>query len=272
MLGWGKKRQRSAESSQVPSESGDPVITAVLMEGAAFPFEAFQRQVAKAKVCGRRPSGVELTKDRILTFNAGDELFAVALMPGPYPWSDLQGPCDTAWMWPPGSSAQDLARHRTHLLVTMVGGSSNRVARRLMATEVTAWAAGQPEVMGVYWPEATLVHYPTIFAEMAKIGSMEAPPLYLWVDFRLFRNTDGSVGLFTTGLNSLGHMEIEIPSIRMKGGKLRDWAFNIVCYMLDNGAVLKDGDTVGMDADQRIRIRHRASSFGHAGTVLCLEA
>jgi hypothetical protein len=99
----------------------------------------------------------------------------------------------------------------------------------------------------------------------------QSPPLYLWVDLRAFRNEDGTTGLFTIGLAPLGHMEIEIPRIKMESGELREWLLEIVRYLLEKGPVLRDGQTIGMSAEQRIRIRHCPSIFGHAGQVIRLE-
>jgi hypothetical protein len=42
-------------------------------------------------------------------------------------------------------------------------------------------------------------------------------------------------------------------------------------YLLENGPVLKHGETIGMSAEQQIRISHSASSFGHHGKVIRLE-
>jgi hypothetical protein len=69
---------------------------------------------------------------------------------------------------------------------------------------------------------------------MAEEMTPQSPPLYLWVDLRAFRNEDGTTGLFTTGLGALGHMEIEIPRIKMEIGELREWLVEIMCYLLES--------------------------------------
>lgn len=270
MFGFGKRKQAGATRAE--GTRGDPVISAVLMQGTTFPFDALQQRLSNFAIVGTKPSGLQLEKDGILTFNVGDELFALALMPAPYPWSDLEGPCHTSWMWPPGTSATSVKAHKTHLLVTAVGGKSDPIARRVALTQVTAHAAQLPGVMGVYWPDATMVHFPKIFIEMSKAASVEAPPMYLWVDFRIFRNADGTSGLFTTGLAPMGQMEIEIPRIDMPPGELREWAINIAYYFLEQGDKVKDGHTIGMTAEQQIRIRHRPSQFDRPGKVIRLEA
>ena len=86
-----------------------------------------------------------------------------------------------------------------------------------------------------------------------------------------YAKPDGTIGLFTTGLGPLGHMEIEIPRIDMPAGVLREWLVNIMYYLLENGPVLKHGQTIGMSAEQKIRISHSPSRFGHRGKVIRLE-
>jgi hypothetical protein len=65
-------------------------------------------------------------------------------------------------------------------------------------------------------------------------------------------------------------MEIEIPSVDMEPGELREWLLNIMYYLLEKGPVLQHGQTIGMSADHQIRIEHAASLFGHSGKVIRL--
>jgi hypothetical protein len=270
MFGFFKKRQ--ADSSKHTLGPGGPILSALLLEGESFPVDAFLKQAAKTRIAGKTVSNIQHADGGVFSFEVGDEFFALALMPAPYPASDLEGPIATSWMWPKRPPIENVKQHRSHLLITMTGGAADPVRRRLTLTAVTALAAKQPGVMAVYWPEATLVLFPPVFVNMAEtINSPEAPPLYLWVDLRAFRNADGTTGLFTTGLSPLGHMEIEIPRIDMEPGELREWLLNIMYYLLENGPVLKDGETIGMSAEQHVRIRHCPSSFGHPGTVIRLE-
>jgi hypothetical protein len=273
MFGWGK-RKRSTDPCAAPSASGQggPIIAALLIEGETFDLESLQQILNTSKVSGQAPKDVR-TEKGVLTFRLGDEMFAVAPMPAPYPWSDLEGPCQTSWMWPKQTPATSVRHHRTHVLLVGTGSSAAAIPRRLALTQVVALAAQQPGVLGIHWPEGTLVHYPPVFIEMAReFNRADAQPLlYLWVDFRLFRNDDGTFGVFTTGLRPLGQMEFEIPRMNMPPGELRDWAVNIAYYLLENGAKVRDGDTIGMSASQQLRLRHAKSSHGAEGTVIRIE-
>ncbi len=268
MFGFFKKKRDDSPKGKLGP--GGPIISALLLEGESFPADAYLKQAAKTRIAGKAVSGINRGDGGVFSFDVGDEFLALALMPTPFP--ELEGPIATSWMWPRQPPIETVKRHRSHLLITATGGAADPVRRRLVLTAVTALAAKQPGVMAVYWPEAALVLFPPVFVNMAeKIDSPEAPPLYLWVDFRALRNEDGTTGLFTTGLSALGHMEIEIPRIDMLPGELREWLLNIMNYLLENGPVLKDGQTIGMTAEQQIHIRHCPSSFGHPGTVLRLE-
>lgn len=270
MFGFFKKKQ--ADTSDGKSESGKPLICALLLKEESFPTDTFLKQLAKTKISGKPVKNAECTENGIITFNVGDELVALALMPVPYPASDLEGPIATSNIWPAEPPISSLKKHKAHLLVTMMGGKSDPIRRRLALTAVTALAASQKGVMAVYWPDATHLVFPPVFIEMAEsINTPDAPPLHLWVDLRAFQNDDGTTGLFTTGLAPLGHMEFEIPSIDMTPGDLREWLINIMYYVLEKGPVLKDGQTIGMTADHQVNIRHTKSRFGHPGKVIRLE-
>jgi hypothetical protein len=252
-----------------PQRGSQPLIAAALLRGMMFSFEPVQKSLETFRFNGRRLGGFEI-KDQSLSCSVGNEIIVLMLMPAPYPWCDLEGPCHTSWMWPEGKSAMDVKAHQSHVLIRVVGGNSPPIDRHQLLTQLAAACAQQPETMAIYWPYATLVHEPKLFVEMAK-GSEGVAPLFLSVDYRVFRNEDGSTGLFTTGLDPLGLMELEIPSIDMKPGELREWAMNISGYMLENGPVLKDGDTVGMSAEQKIRIRHCKSQYNRELTVIRME-
>lgn len=257
---------------RVSPKPGATVINALLLEEESFPFDTFLEQLATMKIAGKSVESIQLRDGDVCSFNVDDEFFGLALMPAPYPAQDLEGPLATAWMWPPEPPIENVKKHKSHLLITMIGGKGDPVHRRLILTAVTALAAKQAGVMAVYWGDATLIHFPPAFIEIAeKVDSLKTPPLYLWVDLRAFRNEDGTTGLFTTGLSELGHMEIEIPSIDMQPGELREWLLNIMFYLLENGPVLKHGQTIGMTDEQKVHIRHCESSFGHPGNVIRLE-
>ncbi len=252
-------------------EGSEPILAFLLLEGDSFSFETFIDQLFDAPIVDVWAEAFDGPDDGMCRFVLGDESVTVMLLPSQYPLDELEGPMQTSLLWPQDDPIERLRKHQTHLLIAVTGGDGAPIRRRMLLTAVTGLAAGQQGVMAVYWPEATHLVYPQLFAEMAAdIASSEAPPLWLWLDLRVFLNDDGTSGLFTTGMRPLGLMEIEVPRIEMQPGELREWVLDIVHYLIENGPVLNDGDTIGANEEQCIRIRHRPSQFGHEGEVICL--
>jgi len=263
---------RADDLSEDCWEGSEPILAFVLLEGNEFSFESFINQLFETPMADVWAEAFEGPDDGMFRFVLDDESVTVMLLPSQYPLDDLEGPMETSLLWPEEEPIERLRKHQTHLLIAVAGGEGAAIRRRMLLTAVTGLAAGQQGVMAVYWPEATHLVYPPLFAEMAaEIASSEAPPLWLWLDLRVFRNDDGTSGLFTTGLRSLGFMEIEIPRVDMPPGELREWVLDIVYYLIENGPVLNDGNTIGATEEQRFLIRHRPSQFGHEGDVLCLH-
>jgi hypothetical protein len=268
MFGLFKKKQPTPVQNDI--EEDGPIVVALLLESASFPIEAFLKEVAKTHFAGRKAKDIGREDSNVFGFQLADDIFACVLIDVPAP-SDVEGPLETAWMWPKEFPISKVKKHRAHLLMTMTGGKASRVERRLVMTAVTALAANQPGVLAVWWMEATQVLYPPVFIEMAReFNAPDKVPLYLWVDVRIFGNEDGTLGMFTTGLKPLGLMELEIPRIEIDPEELREWTMSIMYYMMDKGPVLLDGQTIGMTEDHKMKIKHRAGSFGQGGKVIRL--
>lgn len=115
-----------------------------------------------------------------------------------------------------------------------------------------------------------MVSSPQDFASTAAQASREMLPLYLWITFHIGRNKDLSCFGFTQGLAALGHKELEVAATSYAPDDVLDRLFNIAHYVIDGIAVLKDGQTIGMSAMEKIRVEFRPSQFGQDGRVMRL--
>lgn len=208
-------------------------------------------------------------KDNVLTFDVGDAWVAIALMPAPIPWSDLEGPCATSVIWP--HAEVDLKKHVAHIIVT-VSSEEGPIERAKLLTQVCAAILATTQAsIGVYWGDATLVIRKDIFRDFAVEILPDGLPINAWIDFRVGRNEEGLTSGFTTGLKALGHMELETENASDTPGDLRERLVAIAGYLLENGPIIKDGNTVGEDEHERITVRYAESAFGHEGKVMRLD-
>ena len=178
------------------------------------------------------PKSVKLT-DNSLAFPLGDDRAAVAAHPMPIPWANLDGPCETAWWWPEARMRMD--GHRSHLLVALAGEGSNTVQRALALTRLVAAVAAHVEAVGIIWGGGGVVNDPRVFLDKARQATLEKLPLDLWIDFRIEPNEDRTLRLFTSGMRTLGKMEIEIPASRHEAAEVFDFARAVADYVLSRG-------------------------------------
>jgi hypothetical protein len=141
----------------------------------------------------------------------------------------------------------------------------------LRLTAVVAALTQAARAPAVYWGAGTLVRSGQDFCEQASTATRERLPLWLWVDFRVVREGDDKLFFATTGMKALGHMEIEAVAPRASADYVLDRIFNAAHYLCDHGPVLLDGQTFGLSAQEKIRIRHRRSRWNREGNVIVLE-
>ncbi len=196
---------------------------------------------------------------QILVFSLRDMQVSVALMPTPIPWSELEGPCATSWLWT--EATECMQAHTNHFLVALTGGSMDPIERRLLLTKLVSAVVFESDAVGVYWGDGTLVVEPKMFVEMAQTAGPKDLPVPIWVDLRIAENDDDTVRCFTEGMAPLGFLEIEVPSSTLPAGELLEFIGDTACYILNGRIQIPDGDTMGRTADEKYKVTHGQSMF-----------
>jgi len=205
-----------------------------------------------------------------IAFTIAEASFDITLSPSPIPWSELVGPCETAWHWP--QATKRLQQHSAHLVVTATSGALDVIDLTLSLTRVVAAAALSTPALGIYWDSAMQVHNVKSFALEAEKAARSQLPLYLWLRFGLVREEDGSTSLYTTGLAELDHMEVELPHSALDPQTMVDRAFNIAHYLLEKGPVLEDGQTIGISESEKFITTHAPSMLDPERRVYSLRS
>ena len=207
--------------------------------------------------------------DGKIVFGLGGDHAAIALMPAPIPWTELEGPCATAWWWP--EAGEKMKKHTSHVLVALAGSAGNLVQRHVTLTHLAAAVAAHTEAAGIYWGGGTLVHEPQAFIEQAGDITPKNLPWPLWIDFRVERNDEGSSRLFTTGMKAFNQLEIEIPHSRKAPAEVFDFACSIADYIITTNPRIEDGHTVGRSEAEKVRAAHAPSMWDPKIEVLRLD-
>ena len=205
----------------------------------------------------------------LFTCTMGDFTAAATLVARPIPWTQLEGPCATAWYWP--TASEELRNHQAHFLVTLVDEGGKAVEKSRLLTQLVTGLVGSSKALGVFWGPGRLVHPPQAFLEQARQMSSADLPLFLWVDFRVERIGDNSVRLYTTGLDALGQTELEVSQFTGEPQKLLEYAYNIAHYQISQSKVINEGETIGLTEEVQVVAHRQPSMFDAEMEVIGLE-
>jgi hypothetical protein len=180
---------------------------------------------------------------------SGDVIMGMQVA-APYPDS-LDQQARFAYWWP--EAKNDIARQKAHLMVFCSWSKFSRMDAHMRHLVLVRELVEQLPVIGVLWGSA-LIPTATFKGEFASTLK-GAVPFSLWVLIQFSKQPNGNILISTLGMRDFEQMEIETESTRPL-----DQTFDLVrkfgSHILANGPVVKDGETFGRTADERIRVRH----------------
>jgi len=171
----------------------------------------------------------------------------------PYPES-LRQQAQCAYWWP--TALSDLARHKAHLMVSCKWSKFSRLDAHMRHLVLVRELIEQLPVIGVLWGSSLIPAeiFKGEFANAMKGGF----PFSLWVLIQFSKQPNGNILISTLGMRDFEKMEIETES-----SLPLDQTFDLVrkfgSHILSSGAEVKDGDTVGVSEQQKIKVRHTRS-------------
>jgi hypothetical protein len=206
-------------------------------------------------------------KPGLLSATIGESEVILTIIGAPYPWSDLEGPCATSLHW---ENASDEVRACSgHMIITVMNDFSSAVKRAEVLTHVSAAVLEScPEAAGLYWGNAAMIWPREKYLSIAPASIDESTSVILWVDVRINPISRTSTSGFTCGLRALDLMEFEVTKAPEPPSELYDRLMSMADYLIENGPVIKDGDTVGATASEKIKIRYGESQVGFNEPVM----
>jgi hypothetical protein len=241
------------------------VAMLALYSGELPDTRSFLKSLGRVFPDAPRPGKIQEDEGQIL-FPFGGNQAVVGLMPVAIPWSDLEGPCETAWWWP--EAAACMSCHTSHLIVALMGSSGDVKERHVRLTHLVAALAEHAHAAGIYWGNGTLVHEPQAFRAQADGLTVEHLVPQLWIDMRAERNGDGSNRFFTTGMHAFSQLEIEIERTTLGAEPLLDLIYPTIDYILTSGVRIRPGETLGRSATEQIKVTYGPSMFESRDKVM----
>lgn len=221
---------------------------------------------------GQPPLGPPETKDNVVSFDIGGDSLLIGRMPAAIPGMQIDDQL-VELMWP--NCKRDVEKHRSHWIVTIVGKQGKPADKaRLLTRFVQAVLASHPTALGITWGAHAHLVSSKNFQEGAISLRGNEDPVHLWITVRCGWRPEGpasgkSAGM-TRGLADFELMEIEAIEALESPTDLFDRLQGLAGYLIKRGPVVRDGDTVGADEDEKIKVVYSDSAFGAEGRVMRL--
>lgn len=175
---------------------------------------------------------------------------------------------DSAWWWPEASDT--MRENQAHLIVSSTWEHSSRLDAHVKHTLVVREFIDQLPAIAVSWG-SVLVSADQYAGEFHKFQSEKALPVRLWVLIQMSGDGEGGTVVSTLGMDAFGLMEIEANSAPMEPQDALLFVNNLAAYLISNGPVINDGDTVGGSEKERISVKFQPSFRDGVGTVYLLD-
>jgi hypothetical protein len=224
------------------------------------------RQVSDLEV--RQEAGEPIA----ISFTFDGRAFAAGLIDRSIPQEDLDYACGNSFFWP--GAAEVLERHNCHLIVTALGDYDHPWQRALRLSEVMAACIEAFEgSLGVYWGHASVVHAPEFFLQGVRESGDEMArlPVELWTGFLRTERDDKTADMYTDGLDVFGCMEFEIVASKQSMEEMFEMLIGMSRYVIFHGNVIRDGDTVGGNEEEKIVTHYAHSVIGRPARVVAVD-
>ncbi len=183
---------------------------------------------------------------------------AIALIPAPIPGDEVQKAARYSYFW--DDAELETQKHQAHVIVTLTGAGKNAVVENLLFSKVVSSVLNHSNALGLYMGSRTLVLPKEFYQYFTTIMSEENLPLYIWMYFGS-REENGKTSIYTFGMKEFGKQDMEIIDSDHPSDHLIEMMYNMVHYILIYDVTLKDGETIGMSATQKLKITQSKGVF-----------
>lgn len=172
------------------------------------------------------------------------------LVDAPIPAREAEHFAMANYMWK--DAVSETEKHAAHLIITVMGDGEPMEKAKLYVKAASA-ALKQSAVLGFYSNGA--VYEPRMFRDCAEMMRSGDIPIMNIVWFGLF-NDGKQAGVYTYGMRQFGKEEIEVyvPTDKADLNSLRQFVFGTALYVLNENVTLRDGETIGFSAEQKLPI------------------
>lgn len=245
------------EEEQLHQEDNGVVLGFVLLDSLSCDFKQFLINL-------NTEWNVEVNdtpNEEAFVFEVGHMKVACAYMPLPIPNNEVEECCKYNLLWP--EAEQVVSQHKAHLIVSVMG-AVDPIEGHVLFTQVTSSLLQLDNAIALYTsPMVMSAEYYNRSAATLKENDL---PVQLWVFIGLYQSQQQSSS-YTRGLRKFGKEEIEIIQSQHSLGDVFEFMMHITSYIVSSNVTLRNGETIGFSADQRLPLTLSQGSAVEGNTL-----
>ena len=175
----------------------------------------------------------------------------IGLMPAPVPDGEAEYWAKANYMWQ--DAVEVTASHKAHAIVAILGSDNDTIAKGKLYVKVVCAMMKQQTALAFYNEGA--VFPPKMYLDFSELMSDGHVPVLNLVWMGLYSNGK-QAGVYTYGMRRMGkeEMEVYVDADKADFNELREFMLTVASYVLETGATLNDGETLGFSAEQKLPI------------------
>ncbi|MGA3676451.1 DUF4261 domain-containing protein [Lysinibacillus agricola] len=205
----------------------------------------------------------EETKEGTLVFEVDDCMLAVSFVDAPIPDGEAEYYAQGNYLWK--EAVEVTQTHVAQIILAVFTRSGSPLDSGRLYTKLAARCLKLPNAIGIY--TCGTVFQPELYLDMAEMMKDDDMfPLLNLVYFGLV-GTETGVDGYTNGLKAFGKDEIEILDSQASPSEMRDFLITISGYIVDENVTLRDGETIGFSAEQKLPISRSEGVYVEGDTL-----
>ncbi len=240
-------QQGKDDGNETQNKSG--FVGFVLLSTPEFQAEAFRKTLrADWGIECPKESGHPDSDDNTIVFEEEGMLVTIGLMEAKVPDGEAEYWANSNYLTREASLAAAQA-HVAHLLVAVIRRDSAPIDAGKLFVKIAAACLKTSNALGIY--TCGTVWLPENYIQTAMVMKAGEFPMMDLVFVGLYRDEKG-VSSWTNGLRSFGKVELEVIGSRQSPSDVLELMYNISSYLIQQGAVLRSGETLGYTAEQKL--------------------
>lgn len=189
--------------------------------------------------------------EQLLFAQTGAYTVVVGYIGAPIPDGEAEHWAGANFMWK--DAVQVVSGHKAQLVVTIFGGDDDLLKKGKIFVQMVCSALKQDNAIAFYSDD--MVYSPEQYLDFSRMMEDDGLPLLNWIWYGIYAD-EKRAGVYTYGMRKFGKEEMEVIVSRENAdlNNIRGFLLDITAYVLTENVTLRDGETIGFSAEQKLKI------------------